>query len=421
MPKVHLGARTRYTIGREVTYAQPWTVTAWKELPFLAGESLKNSISSFTQNTISADRMYRGIAMGQHAPGGAIPYEFMSRGYLTLFQYALGGASDITQQGDDTLKRRVFWGAQDEATFPVSLESGDPESGRGIGGLTLRKWFLVENPSSDESLSPDSFMLEYVGTKVGGFSLAIPTDGLVTGSFDLMSTKEAVHDYYPGVGTSWSLGDWVLDVDNVGSGLHEINDDGEYVSTFASPDADRPITSVRLANDSSFTGYVMLGEQGASTAIATVQSANINFTNNPVRVQVVGQTESYSIEFGRRMISGDLTVALTDLSWYNYFRNETDLELKLKFDASYPGAADEYVEFVLPKIRIGGEGAEAPSPTVADAGPLSLTVPFQALRNESLITVSGTTPISIPEYTDIYMVVQLDGGLSTLAATEFAF
>jgi len=420
MGKVHLGARTRITVGREATYGYPWTVPAagWKEFPETPGETLKDNISSFTQNTLFADRMVRGISTGQHSPGGSLPFELMSRGQLTLFQYALGGATDIYEYGDNTVKYRVFYGSQDEASFPSSIEGGDPETGVNVGGLTIRKWFLVENPSSDEDLSPDSFMLEYSGSKVNGFSLSVPTDGFVTGNFDIMSLKESQHDYYPGASAGWTAGYWIVDPSAPpAEGLLEINDPaGEYISNYASPSADRALTSVRLANDASFSGYVKLGLQGSSPAIATVQAIDFNVTNNAERVQVVGNTQAYSIEFGRRQITGNLTVVLSDLTYYNYFKNETDLELYLKFDASYPDAENEYLIFAFPRIRIGGEGSEAPTPSVTGPGPLSLTLPFQALRCASAINLGEFT---LPEYTDIYMIAQLDGAGSEVSASQF--
>ena len=409
MPKVHIGERTRITCGREETYSYPWTVTAWKEFPFTPGETLKNSISSFTQNTIFGDRMVHDIATGSHSPGGSIPFEFMSRGQLTAMQYLLGGASDITAHSTDAnAKVRVLYGSIDEASFPSA------EAGYQVGGLTFRKWFLTENTSSDESANPDSFMIEYTGSKINSFNLSIPQDGYVTGSIDVLATREAVHDYYPGEGTSWDTG-YLLS-----SGTEINSPTGDYVSSFTSPDSDRAITSVRLANDGGFSGYVQFGDVGSAAAIATVQSADFTISNNAERVQVVGQTESYSIEMGRRIISGNMTVVLDGLDFYNYFLNETDKELHLKFDARRTGATNEYIEFVFPRIRVGGDGAEAPTPMVTGSGPLSLTVPFQALRYDSLITTSVES-IAIPEYTDVYVIVMLDGGSSAVADSEFYF
>jgi hypothetical protein len=341
----------------------------------------------------------------------------MSRGQLTFFQYALGGATARAATVGN-IKRRYLYGAADEASFDTG------EDGNDVGGLTIRKWYLVEEPSANELLSPDSFMLEYSGAKINGFNLTIPTDGIVTGSFDILAARESIHDYYPGGSADFDAG-WVVSSDSVPvGGLIEIGATGG-TSSYVSPEADRAITSMRLSSDTPFSGYVQLGGSGTPslTPIATVQAANITLTNSAERVSVIGQRESYSIEFGRRQITGDLTVVLSDLSYYKHFLDEDDLQLRLKFDASHPGAESESIEIVLPKIRIGGEGAEAPTPTTTGTGPLSLTLPFQALRCSltDLTAADATAGAAIPEATDIYMIVNLEDADAAPADTEFEF
>ncbi|MDF2367496.1 phage tail tube protein, partial [Sneathiella sp.] len=125
------------------------------------------------------------------------------------------------------------------------------------------------------------------------------------------------------------------------------------------------------ANDpmDSFSGS--LDEGGSSIGI--VVGLELNIDNNLEQAFVIGADEASSLLAGQSRITGEITTYFEDASLLNKFAARTESSLTL----TCSGAGGS-LEFELPRIVY--TGAENPA---LGAGPITLSLPFTALYDES--------------------------------------
>lgn len=126
----------------------------------------------------------------------------------------------------------------------------------------------------------------------------------------------------------------------------------------------------------SFTGALKEG----NTVIAVITEIQLNLENGLEARFVVGSKTTIRPSVARSNVSGQVTAYFEDSKLVDKFINET--ESSIEFDL--PDAAGNNLKFKLPRIKYTGG-----SPDVGGEGPITLTMPFQAL----LDSVTGTNII----------------------------
>ena len=126
----------------------------------------------------------------------------------------------------------------------------------------------------------------------------------------------------------------------------------------------------------SFTGSL---KEGGNT-VAVVTEIQLNIENGLEARFVVGSKTSIRPSIARSNISGQITAYFEDSTLVEKFINETVTSLEF----SLPDGAGNVLDFELPRLKYSGG-----SPDVQGEGPITLTMPFQAL----LDPVSGSNII----------------------------
>lgn len=116
----------------------------------------------------------------------------------------------------------------------------------------------------------------------------------------------------------------------------------------------------------SFTGT--LNENGS--LIAVITEIQLNIENGLEARYVVGSKASIRPSIGRSNVSGTITAYFEDSVLLDKFINETESDIEF----TLPDGAGNQLKFILPRIKYNGG-----QPDVQGEGPITLSMPFQAL------------------------------------------
>lgn len=119
----------------------------------------------------------------------------------------------------------------------------------------------------------------------------------------------------------------------------------------------------------SYTGEI---KEGGAT-IGDITSLTMTINNNLTPTFVLMNDAVSEIIDGRCNIEGTLSVYFADATLYNKFASES--ESSIEFTLTVSGSTDGYT-FLLPRVKY--TAADMP---VADEGPVTVTMPFQALQD----------------------------------------
>ena len=136
-------------------------------------------------------------------------------------------------------------------------------------------------------------------------------------------------------------------------------------ATYAAPTTTSPLDS--------FTGT--LNEAG--TPIAVITEIQLNVENGLEARFVVGSKASIRPSIGRSNCSGQITAYFENSLLLDKFINETESNIVFELP---DGAGNKYI-FTLPRIKYNGG-----QPDVEGEGPITLSMPFQALLNAATST-----------------------------------
>lgn len=147
---------------------------------------------------------------------------------------------------------------------------------------------------------------------------------------------------------------------------------GSDVQTNASQYYTSPTAATSTGVMAAVNGIVCV--QGVPAAILTGLNITIDgaYSGEPV----VGSNKIPAVFPGRVNVNGQLSAYFDSATMRDYFINETEVSLVAVFSAGN-GAQDDFVSFVLPRIKLGGAQRND-----GEAG-LVLTAPFQALFNSA--------------------------------------
>jgi len=118
----------------------------------------------------------------------------------------------------------------------------------------------------------------------------------------------------------------------------------------------------------SFTGT--LSESGSPIAVIT--EIQLSLENGLEARFVVGSKQSILPSIGRSNVSGTITAFFENSDLLDKFINETESSIELEL----PDAAGNMMRLILPRIKYSGG-----QPDVEGEGPITLSMPFQALRD----------------------------------------
>lgn len=202
--------------------------------------------------------------------------------------------------------------------------------GTGIDRLkagVVRRSFTVERYFGD-ILSADKPYHRFTGVEFNTMSLAINANAMITGSFGVLGQNMST-------GTAIITG-----------------------ATYASPTTTSPLDS--------FTGT--LSEAG--TPIAVITEISLSLENSLEARFVVGSKQSIRPSIGRSNVTGQVTAYFENSALLDKFINETESSIEFELP---DGAGNKYT-FTLPRIKYTGG-----QPDVDGEGPITLSMPFQAL------------------------------------------
>lgn len=184
----------------------------------------------------------------------------------------------------------------------------------------------------------------FKGCMISGFSLNIPANAMITGSFSVVG-KEAEYKNTPIVGTA------------------------------ATP-------SQTFSPFDSFSGA--LKEGGANVAVIT--SIDLGLDNRLEPVFVVGSKFTPKIVAGRSNLTGSVSAYFQDGAMLDKFINETESSIEFIFGPMTGGGepGPNSYKFTIPRLKYSGGDNPA-----SGEGPIVLNMPFQGL----LDSVSGTNLI----------------------------
>lgn len=199
---------------------------------------------------------------------------------------------------------------------------------------TTRRSFSVERFFGDV-LTADKPYHRFTGVELNTLALAISANAMITGTFGAL-------------GQNMTTGQTAL-----------------AGATYANPTTTSPLDS--------FTGT--LNEAG--TPIAVITEIQLNLENGLEARFVVGSKQSILPSIGRSNCSGTITAYFENSLLLDKFINETESSIIFELP---DGAGNKYI-VTLPRIKYNGG-----QPDVEGEGPITLSMPFQALLDTATQT-----------------------------------
>ena len=190
---------------------------------------------------------------------------------------------------------------------------------------TTPKYFSMEDAANDVN----QFRL-FTGLAVSSVNFSIAPNQMVTSTFEM-----------------------------VGKGMTQAATTG---STGGAPTA----SSTNSPFDS-YSGTISDGGAG----ISIVTSIDFSLTNSLAPTFVVGADNAQSLEFGRAVVEGTMTVYYEDQTLINKFLNETESSIEVSIDD--PTGANPYT-FLFPRVKYNGASVPLQNPQSR-----LITLPFVAL------------------------------------------
>jgi hypothetical protein len=287
---ISTGTRSRVGFIAEATFGTTPATPAFAELPFTSW-SVNMTRDAYEDNSIRSDRMARFNLSGNVQVAGSVDVNLTHGYYDPLFESLLQGA----------------W-----TTNVLKVGS-------------TRKAFAME----EQQLDLPQYRV-YNGMIADKFSLNVPSQGIVTGKFDLIGQNQSALS-----GTTFTG------------------------ATFTSATVKNPFT------DYGASGFIKEG----GSAIGYVSALQLDVDNSHAKNFVIMSNTVRDFTTARCKITGTATVLFEDSTMYNKFVGSTASSLDLKLDNG-----TNTLQFLLPNIKYTGA-----TKTINGSGPIMLSMPFEAL------------------------------------------
>ena len=190
---------------------------------------------------------------------------------------------------------------------------------------TTPKYFTMEDEAADIS----QYRL-FTGMAVSNMSVSIAPNQMVTGSFDM-----------------------------VGKTMTQSGSTGSTGGTPTAASTNQPFDS--------YSGTISDG----GSAISIVTSIDFSLANSLAPTFVVGSDAAQSLEYGRAVVEGTMTVYYEDETLINKFLNETESSIEVSVDD--PTGSNSYT-FLFPRVKYNGASVPVQNPQSR-----LITMPFVAL------------------------------------------
>lgn len=190
---------------------------------------------------------------------------------------------------------------------------------------TTPKYFTIEDAAEDISQ-----YRKFTGMAVSGMSVSIAPNQMVSTTFDL-----------------------------VGKDMTQAATTASTGGTPTAASANQPFDS--------YSGTISDG----GSAVSIVTSIDFSIQNSLAPTFVVGSDAAQSLEYGRAVVEGTMTVYYEDATLINKFLNETESSIEVSVDD--PTGANSYT-FLFPRVKYNGASVPVQNPQSR-----LITMPFVAL------------------------------------------
>ena len=190
---------------------------------------------------------------------------------------------------------------------------------------TTPKYFTIEDAAEDISQ-----FRKFTGMAVSGMSVSIAPNQMVSTTFDMVGK--------------------------------DMTQAATTASTGGAPTA--------ASSNQPFDGYSGTISDGGS-AVSIVTSIDFSIQNSLAPTFVVGSDAAQSLEYGRAVVEGTMTVYYEDATLINKFLNETESAIEVSVDD--PTGANSYT-FLFPRVKYNGASVPVQNPQSR-----LITMPFVGL------------------------------------------
>ncbi|CAM3536790.1 hypothetical protein VA7868_03924 [Vibrio aerogenes CECT 7868] len=239
-----------------------------------------------------------------------------------------------TSQVGGDISTELSFGSFDQLLEASLLGSWKEDAEKGNDSLkagTTRRSFSVLRHFSDLAESDKPYHM-FTGVEVNSLNLQVTPDAVVSATFSM-----------------------------VGKGLS---------TATQAPAGMKSGTATTTSVINSFTGTLKEGGED----IGVVTEIQLTLENGIDPRFIIGSKETMRPQIGRSNLSGQMTAYFESASLLDKFINETETSLEF----TLPDDAGNAYTFVIPRIKYNGG-----QPDVSGQGSIQLTLPFQALFDET--------------------------------------
>lgn len=368
------GSRSKLLWKVESSYGVAPTSTSYFQLP-LRSESLVENINTIMSDEIRPGRSVPNIRGGNLAAGGSISTDFSAKFHIFL-QHLLGGTPAETTFGNGgTAWTAYASGAKVRGEYLTNASklyqvviggtaSAAPTHSAGIvttGGVTYEYvgpdtynlYRRVITADSDFPAAGITFekqiiggnadrFIRFVGARLNTLGLTIPQEGIVQSDWGVVAKQP-----------------------------DDVNANTATVSNAETAFAMEP-----------FTGYEAFVSFEGANAARPIREGTFNLTNNiDENAYVWGSRVRLDVPEGRREVSGSITTYFQDATEYDYFKNETEIGMKLSFMRG-----GLYLEFDMPDVKLTGSG----TPQITGQGLMTATFNWNAFQDDGAHDIKAT-------------------------------
>jgi Phage tail tube protein len=340
------------------------------------GSSLNMTKSTFASNEVRADLEVPDMRHGLRSVGGTIDGELALTAWDDFLEAAMCGtwAAGATKAGTDSVTTQSNSITRGAGSWITDLfKIGDIVRFTGLTDAANNSINLTVTALSATVMTvQETLVVNAVGDvawncSVAGFKLAT---GVTQRSY-------TVEQNYPGIDiseqfTGVRVGSFKLSVqpNQMAALAFELKGkDGTLLSGAAAPYFTAPTAASVTAVASGATGIIRF--HGARSLVVTAVELTVD--NNLTDAPVVGSTSTPAILYGRRSITGSLSMFVEDLTAINAFINETEIDLNVRLNVT-DAAPEDFMAFSITRMKLGGM-----TKSISAEGGVLATFPFQAL------------------------------------------
>lgn len=376
------GSRHSMSFSAETVYGTTDATPVFKPLRHKPAVTLGLSKSSFQSQELRNDRQITDFRHGTRQVGGEIPVELSSQSFDDILQAVMGGTWTVKA----TKTATTLSAAAADNSYNDS-GSGFVTAGFEVGDVVVVSGFtgnVANNIASGIVTAVTAGKLTIGGTDgdvivddAAGESVTIFTisDKLLVGTTRRSFTVERyfadITQYRRYKGCEFNTMALAVQPEGIVSATFGVLGQSEAadIAILAGQ------TYSAATTTSPFDGFSGSITEGGSE-IAVVTEVSLNLDNGLQALFVVGSPETINPSIGRSNVTGSLTAYFENTTLLNKFINETESSLSFTV-----GDGTNTLKFSCPRIKYTGG-----QPDVGSEGPVTLTMPFQAL----LDTTSGT-------------------------------